>query len=171
MVFGQQAAAGGAPSADVRELQDEITNMQTELDAMKWAMQVRSIGSDPSQMMGQQMRGMMSRCGMGMMRGMRSVDAAAPPQPEQDVLLDLPGDHTLGHLSEKTKAAIEMAGGKSFGRVCSQCHTLPSPKLHTARDWPRVVERMRENMFRMFKPVPDRATTEAIVAFLSANAS
>lgn len=169
VVFGQQAPAGGASSAQVRELQDEITNMQTELDAMKWAMQVRSIGSDPSQTMGQQMRGIAGRCERTM-RGTGSAHVSAPPRPEQDVLLELPRNYTLGHLSDKTKSAMEMAGEKSFGHVCGQCHALPSPKLHTASDWPQIVERMRENMFRMLKPVPDEATTQAIVDFLSANA-
>jgi cytochrome c5 len=83
----------------------------------------------------------------------------------------LPGNHALEQLSGKKNTELEMVGERSFGRVCSQCHTLPNPKLHTASDWPRIVERMRENMFRMLKPVPDDVTTQAIVAFLSANAS
>jgi cytochrome c5 len=76
----------------------------------------------------------------------------------------------LEHPSEEEKTQVEIAGEKSFDRVCSQCHTLPNPMVHAASDWPRIVDRMRENMVRMLKPLPDDATTQEIVAYLSANA-
>jgi hypothetical protein len=33
-----------------------------------------------------------------------------------------------------------------FSIACSQCHALPDPRRHTAREWPGVVERMRRHM-------------------------
>ena len=39
-------------------------------------------------------------------------------------------------------------GAKLLSTYCSQCHNLPSPQMHTAEDWSRVVGRMlmRERM-------------------------
>lgn len=37
------------------------------------------------------------------------------------------------------------SGAKDFDHVCAKCHALPSPKLHTAAQWPQVVDRMRQH--------------------------
>ncbi|WHZ14939.1 MAG: hypothetical protein OJF52_001779 [Nitrospira sp.] len=36
----------------------------------------------------------------------------------------------------------ESRGAKLLNAYCSQCHNLPSPRMHTAEDWPRVAGRM-----------------------------
>ena len=33
-----------------------------------------------------------------------------------------------------------------FSIACTQCHALPDPRRHTRREWPAVVERMKEHM-------------------------
>jgi hypothetical protein len=33
-----------------------------------------------------------------------------------------------------------------FTIACTQCHALPDPKRHTAREWLLVVERMKRHM-------------------------
>ncbi|MBS1218046.1 MAG: hypothetical protein H6R21_1179 [Proteobacteria bacterium] len=33
-----------------------------------------------------------------------------------------------------------------YSIACSQCHALPDPQRHTAREWPAVVQRMQEHM-------------------------
>lgn len=42
----------------------------------------------------------------------------------------------------------ESRGAKLLNTYCSQCHNLPSPRMHKAEDWPRVAGRMlgRERM-------------------------
>ena len=42
----------------------------------------------------------------------------------------------------------ESRGAKLLSTYCAQCHNLPSPRMHTAADWPRVAGRMlmRERM-------------------------
>ena len=44
-------------------------------------------------------------------------------------------------------------GASLFKETCSQCHPLPDPKLHSAEEWPKVVEMMRNNMQAMGKKV------------------
>ena len=43
----------------------------------------------------------------------------------------------------------ESPGAKLLAVYCDQCHDLPSPKMHTAEEWPRVFGRMLERARRM----------------------
>ncbi len=38
------------------------------------------------------------------------------------------------------------AGATLFIKTCSQCHELPSPKMHTPQEWPPVVDRMLQRL-------------------------
>jgi len=42
--------------------------------------------------------------------------------------------------------ALKTPAGEMFSIACSQCHALPDPRRHTAREWPLVVERMKRHM-------------------------
>ncbi len=40
-------------------------------------------------------------------------------------------------------------GAKLLNLYCAQCHNLPGPGMHTAREWPPVVDRMNRRMRMM----------------------
>lgn len=40
-------------------------------------------------------------------------------------------------------------GAKLLPRYCNQCHNLPSPKMHTAEEWPAITDRMFARMSMM----------------------
>jgi len=42
--------------------------------------------------------------------------------------------------------ALASPAGQMFDLACSQCHSLPDPGRHTAREWPAVVARMQRHM-------------------------
>jgi len=42
--------------------------------------------------------------------------------------------------------ALGSEAGKMYAIACTQCHALPDPRRHTPREWPGVVERMKEHM-------------------------
>jgi cytochrome c5 len=82
-------------------------------------------------MMGMMGGGMMGGDDMKeMMRGMMKGKLPAGVEPE-----DLP--------------APESAGAKLTARFCGQCHSLPSPSMHTAKEWPKVADRMFRRLDRM----------------------
>lgn len=60
-------------------------------------------------------------------------------------------------------------GAKLFIKTCSQCHELPSPKIHTPQEWPGVIDRMlarlkgREEALLM----PDKEQAEHIAGYLT----
>lgn len=83
---------------------------------------------------------------MPMMQGM---GMESPSPDEQKEIVSYMISHAMkppepGALPEPGSAAA-----LSFKTVCSQCHPLPDPKLHTAGEWPGVVERMRGHMKEM----------------------
>jgi hypothetical protein len=69
--------------------------------------------------------------------------------------------------------ALATTAGQMYHLACSQCHSLPDPRRHTAREWPAVVERMKQHMAwanvivgaSELRTVPELNTAE-IVRFL-----
>jgi hypothetical protein len=69
--------------------------------------------------------------------------------------------------------ALKSTAGQIYSLACSQCHALPDPRQHTARQWPAVVERMKRHMAwanvvvgaSELRTVPE-LDTAAIVRFL-----
>ena len=41
---------------------------------------------------------------------------------------------------------LRTEAGKMFSIACSQCHAAPDPQQHTSREWPAVVDRMKQHM-------------------------
>ena len=72
----------------------------------------------------------------------------------------------------------ESQGAKLLSTYCAQCHNLPSPRMHTAEDWSRVVGRMlmrermmasmRGMMMRVRAPTPQ--DEEALLQYLKTHA-
>jgi hypothetical protein len=42
--------------------------------------------------------------------------------------------------------ALRTDAGRVFSIACTQCHALPDPQRHTAREWPAVVRRMKRHI-------------------------
>ncbi len=71
-------------------------------------------------------------------------------------------------------------GAQLLARYCVQCHNLPGPGMHTAEEWPRVVDRMNQrmqmmsghNMMRMMHGIeaPEDSELEALLAYLQKHA-
>jgi hypothetical protein len=87
----------------------------------------------------------------------------------------------IAYLRKHAQRAIDPAqipevnapAAEPFRLACGQCHVLPDPRRHSAREWPAVVARMQKNMDWMnrvvgSKPVPGepQLKIEDINAFL-----
>lgn len=105
---------------------------------------------------------------MEMMAGMKGMmmDIQAPTVEERKTLLAYMQQHALRPASQEALGAPNAPGLNRFRRTCSQCHALPDPSLHTAQEWPGVVERMRKNMAIMGKPVITDQERDEIVGYL-----
>ena len=69
----------------------------------------------------------------------------APSEPEIVTLTRYLQKHAQKEM-DPGHPALKTGAGQMFGIACSQCHALPDPRLHTAREWPDVVERMKRHM-------------------------
>ena len=64
-------------------------------------------------------------------------------------------------------------GARLLERYCTQCHRLPGPGMHTAPEWPNVIDRMDQRMRMMQRmsmmgpvAVPSRAELGVLTAYL-----
>lgn len=57
-------------------------------------------------------------------------------------------------------------GRDTFSAVCSQCHSLPDPRVHSPQDWTAVYARMERNMERMQVQPPTSTQTGEILLYL-----
>lgn len=103
-------------------------------------------------------RGEMGRRGMrGMMHEM--MHGVLPPGVRPEQLPDPDGQ-----------------GARLLAVYCDQCHDLPSPKMHTTEDWPRVVGRMLKRARRMSGrgmmrvEVPTEKEKDLLLDYLKAHA-
>lgn len=85
-------------------------------------------------------RGNMGEVMKEMMAGVR-----APASEEIAILNDYLQKHAQKEIAPE-HPALKTTAGEMFSIACSQCHALPDPIQHTAREWPAVVERMRGHM-------------------------
>jgi hypothetical protein len=71
----------------------------------------------------------------------------APSKQELDSLLDYLNKHGQKAIEPDQYPDLKTTvAGQSYSEACIQCHELPDPKRHTAKEWPLVVERMQKNM-------------------------
>jgi cytochrome c5 len=71
-------------------------------------------------------------------------------------------------------AEPETPGAHLVAHFCNQCHSLPSPAMHSATDWPRVLRRMWLRMDRLPDSLGIRTANEGergtVLKYLMANA-
>ena len=69
----------------------------------------------------------------------------APTDGEVETLTRYLQKHGQKEIDPRHPALVTRAG-QMYSIACSQCHALPDPQRHTAREWPAVVERMQGHM-------------------------
>jgi cytochrome c1 len=101
----------------------------------------------------------------------------APGAEDTAAIVDYLERHSQKPLDPARYPEVNRPSGDAFRLACNQCHTLPDPQRHTAREWRAVVARMQENMEWMnrvvgSKPTPGEPTlrVEEINAFLARHA-
>jgi hypothetical protein len=70
----------------------------------------------------------------------------APTDEEARQLLTYLRQNSQRALDPRKYPDVESPAAQSFRLACNQCHVLPDPRRHTAREWPAVVQRMEQNM-------------------------
>ena len=120
---------------------------------------------------------MQGKGNMGALMKDMMAEVTAPSEEELHVLLDYLSRHAQKPLDPRRYPDLATRG-YAFREACSQCHALPDPKSHDAREWPDVVARMERNMRWMnriagSKPDPGepQLTVGEIVDYLKRHAA
>lgn len=82
---------------------------------------------------------------MGTLMKEMMAQVEAPANREVETLVAYLQKHAQAPIDPKHPALATKAGG-IFALACSQCHALPDPQRHTAREWPEVVARMKQHL-------------------------
>lgn len=114
---------------------------------------------------------------MGRLMSEMMAGVKAPTEAEARTLVAYFQRQGQRALDPKRVPAVNTPAGESFRIACSQCHVLPDPARHTAKEWPAVVARMERNMEWMNRVVGSRPVkgepqlrVEEINAFLARHA-
>ncbi|MDA8423161.1 MAG: cytochrome c [Nitrospiraceae bacterium] len=108
---------------------------------------------------------------MSMMSGMMGMmNVENPSSEERQTIVAYLQAHSMRTISPGALPAPESKGAVLFRETCSQCHSLPDPQLHTAAEWPKVLERMRGNMDAMKKKVISEQDRKTIEEYLMSHA-
>jgi cytochrome c2 len=114
---------------------------------------------------------MEGRGNMGKLMAEMMAGVAAPSPEEARVLVDYLRANAMQPIDAKRFPEVNAAPGEAFRVACSQCHVLPDPRRHTAKEWRAVVARMQENMEWMNRVVgsrPGRGEPQLRVADINA---
>ena len=103
-------------------------------------------------------------------------DVSAPSDDEVADLVEYLRRNGQQPIDSARYADLASPEGRVFANACSQCHVLPDPKSHTAKEWPEVVERMKKNLAWIGVVAPNRTVggeprleVEQILTFLERN--
>ena len=84
------------------------------------------------------------------------------------------GACSKGNNAEGMKATdypdYESAAAQLYIARCSECHAAPLPKIHIARHWPGVVQRMEMRMQNKAIQPPNKQETAMILEYLQKHA-
>jgi cytochrome c5 len=97
-----------------------------------------------------------------------SLGVKTPALAERFALLDYLTTNALKVSGANLPAG---PGREEFAQVCSRCHALPDPRVHSRADWPTVFARMEQNMVRMQVPPPTREQATDLLLYLQTVAS
>lgn len=92
-----------------------------------------------------------------------SLGVKVPQAGERIILLN----YLTGYALVVSGGALPPGRGRDdFATVCSRCHALPDPAVHSADDWVAVYQRMLRNMGRMKVVPPTAEESQRILLYL-----
>lgn len=94
----------------------------------------------------------------------KEMGAKVPGMGERYVILDYLTAHAMA--ATDSGALPPGPGRETFATMCSRCHALPDPRVHSGDDWPIVYSRMERNMDRMGVPRPAGSEPREILEYL-----
>jgi len=92
-----------------------------------------------------------------------------PPEKDWGILTQYVASHGQKAFDPGSVGDLETPAGRAFQTMCSICHAMPDPAQHTAKEWPRVVARMKSNMRSAQGELPDEETSKLVISYLQSH--
>lgn len=86
--------------------------------------------------------------------------------PDQGARVTMLAYLTANALPVSSATLPARPGRDEFIAICSRCHALPDPRVHSPQNWLTVYLRMERNMERMSVSPATQAQTASILAYL-----
>jgi len=93
---------------------------------------------------------------MGTLMSEMMAGVRAPSEEETRAIVAYHVRHGQKPLDPARIPEVNAPSAEPFRLACGQCHVLPDPLRHTAKEWPAVVARMQKNMDWMNRVVGSR---------------
>jgi cytochrome c5 len=103
-------------------------------------------------------------------RGIGMMIIEIPSAAEQQSIVTYLKANSLRSISPGILPSPESHGATLFKDRCSQCHSLPDPKVHTSAEWAGIVEKMQAYMQSMDKRVITGDEEKEIADYLQKHA-
>ena len=107
--------------------------------------------------------GVVRRMWLRMDRLPEHLHVAVPDQGDRNTMLTYLTANALKVSGENLPPG---RGRAEFAMICSRCHALPDPRVHSAQDWLAVFLRMERNMERMKVSPPTQVQGQEILSYL-----
>jgi len=91
--------------------------------------------------------------------------------PDEGTRVQMVGYLTSNALQVSGSTLPPGLGREEFAMICSRCHSLPDPRVHSTKDWLTVFMRMERNMERMNVRPPTPEETSRILTYLQSPAT
>jgi len=101
---------------------------------------------------------------MQMMDGMMGIKS--PDEKEITTVIDYLQANAQQPINRAAYTDLDSTNGKIFAQTCAQCHVLPEPKQHTAKQWPTIIGRMLSHIAVRNKPMPENRKVKQITEYL-----
>jgi hypothetical protein len=83
---------------------------------------------------------------MGKLMSEMMAGVEAPSPEDKQAIVDYHRRHGMLPLDPARYPDVKSPRAESFRVACEQCHALPDPRMHTAKEWPAVTARMQKHM-------------------------
>ena len=102
--------------------------------------------------------------------GTGTTRVETPSKREKETIISYLKDNAMRSMKADLLPSPASVGAQSFSESCSVCHDLPDIKLHTAGEWPDVVENMIRISEKMEKPHITPQDKKEIIDYLKKHA-
>lgn len=100
-------------------------------------------------------------------RGGMLMRIMVPGEREDTAMTEYLKRHALRGISREALADSNSPPAQAYAEVCSTCHALPEPTLHTGKEWMLTVLRMKRYIEDAALKLPDEASMQLVRQYLA----